>query len=181
MMLMQRSSRARLMCVPGMFICTAAAGTTCRATADKDGKLVALGTTDGTTLTVSNDWAFQPDGDLKTLKVEMAQYDADYLSFGYWVSERETASTSRFAVGTFYAGSQAYTGAAGTTTDGPTAIAALVGSVTYAGEAAGMYAIKGDATAAGDFTANADLTARFGGGATEGRFCHFRHHHRPYQ
>ena len=149
--------------VPGTFMCGATAD--CEARADKDGKLVSLGTTADST---TNDWTFKPDGDLKTLKVENARYDADYLSFGYWVSERETASTSRFAVGTFYAGSQAYTGNGA---DVATSIAALTGSATYVGEAAGMYAIKGDATDAGDFTANANLTARFGGGATAGRFA----------
>ncbi len=124
--------------VDGTFKCS---GDTCSATANANGVLTAL---QGT-------WTFTPKGDIKTLKVPDAQYDSDYLSFGYWISETITASGSRFEVGTLYDGSQPIT----------TTIAAMTGTATYVGEAAGAYARKGDNPAVGEFTGHASLTADF--------------------
>ena len=156
--------------VPGTFMCTHTAGA-CTAATDKDGELT-LGGIDASDAALTGDaanvWRFTPDGDLETLKVDGVNYDADYLSFGYWVRERESATSSRFSVGTFYAGSQPYTGFQA---DVSASVGALMGSATYVGEAAGQYALKGDTTEAGSFTADANLTARFGGGAAVGRYA----------
>ena len=129
--------------VDGTFKCNGAA---CSAEANANGDLIDL----------VGDWTFTPKGDLKTLKVPDAKYDSDYLSFGYWISETTTASASRFEVGTLYAGSQAV--------EVP---AALTGTATYVGEAAGAYALKGDNPKVGEFTGSANLTANFGNAIDE--------------
>lgn len=125
--------------VEGTFKCE---GATCSAMANANGDLIDLVGT----------WTFTPKGDLKTLKVPDANYDSDYLTFGYWISETTTASGSRFEVGTLYDGSQPIT--ANVTT--------LTGTATYVGEAAGAYARKGDNPKVGEFTGHASLTANFG-------------------
>ena len=131
--------------IDGTFKCS---GETCSATANANGVLTAL----------TGTWTFTPKGDVKTLKVPDAQYDSDYLSFGYWISETTTASGSRFEVGTLYDGSQPIT----------TTIATMTGTATYVGEAAGAYARKGDNPAVGEFTGHASLTADFGDDAEMG-------------
>ncbi len=132
--------------IDGTFKCSGE--TTCSATANANGVLTAL----------TGTWTFTPKGDVKTLKVPDAQYDSDYLSFGYWISETTTASGSRFEVGTLYDGSQPIT----------TTIATMTGTATYVGEAAGAYARKGDNPAVGEFTGHASLTADFGDGTEMG-------------
>ena len=145
--------------VAGRFACTG----DCSASRAKNGDLMLGGARDADTgvITVTDTWTFTPDGDLETLKVDGVNYDADYLSFGYWVRERESATSSRFSVGTFFAGSEPFT---------VTGAEALRGTATYIGEAAGMYALKGDSTEAGAFTADANLRARFGGGDAVGQY-----------
>ena len=116
------------------------------------GECGATGNANGVLISLAGTWTFEPKGDVKTLKVPDAEYDSDYLSFGYWISETTTASVSRFEVGTLYAGSEPQT----------TAVAAMTGQATYVGEAAGAYARKGDNPAVGEFTGHAMLTANFG-------------------
>ena len=130
--------------IAGEFECTG----TCTATANKKGELSGL----------AGAWTFTPDQEIKDIKIADARHDADYLSFGYWISETTTASSSRFAIGTVYAGSQ----------DFNNDISGLTGSATYTGEAAGAYARKGDNPAVGEFTGQASLTAKFGDGTELG-------------
>ncbi len=126
--------------------------TTCTATTDKDGNLVAL----------TGDWTFTPSADdLTEVMISGVDHDTDYLTFGYWVraTEKENGSTA-YGVGTFWAGADTFS---------DSAIANLDGKATYSGSAAGMYAEKtlnsdGSVASAtsGHFTADAALTAYFG-------------------
>jgi hypothetical protein len=131
--------------IAGKFTCGSAGAGDCTATANKKGVLA----------TLVGEWTFKPDGDAKDIKVADASYDADYLSFGYWISENTTASGSRFEVGTMYDGSQPFLNSS---------ILVLRGNATYVGEAAGAYARKGENPAAGEFTGHASLTASFAAG-----------------
>lgn len=130
--------------VDGTFECSGS----CTAEANDKGVLISL----------TGEWKFKPKGDVKTLTVPDAEYDSNYLSFGYWISETTTASGSRFEVGTLYDGSQPITNT----------IAGMTGTATYIGEAAGAYARKGDNPAVGEFTGHASLTADFGDGTKLG-------------
>ena len=135
--------------VAGEYSC----GTTtdgCRAEQDADGKL-----------TLTGRWTFDPDGDITQIKIPGANNDADYLSFGYWVRAVEGDDKTTYQVGAFFAGSEVVV---------PSTFVDLRGDATYSGNAAGMYAKKtlapnGDVTDAisGHFTADASLTAYFGG------------------
>jgi len=118
------------------------------------GSCTAMANANGVLIDLEGTWTFTPKGDVKTLKVPDAQYDSDYLSFGYWISETTTASGSRFEIGTLYDGSQPVTAT----------IATKTGTATYVGEAAGAYTRKGDNPAVGEFTGHASLTANFGDG-----------------
>ena len=97
----------------------------------------------------------------------------DYLAFGYWVQTRTTSrGETRYGVNTFATGSLPF----GTNPDDANnaEIAALEGSATYEGPATGMYAYKTASiedgkvvrtpSAAGQFTADVELTATFGAG-----------------
>lgn len=128
--------------IDGTFECTASGG--CSASADDDGVLA----------TLTGEWTFTPEEDnIAKVKVPGVGNDADYLAFGYWIRERTFEGDNQlFDIGTFYAGSEVYP---------TTQIAALTGSARYTGPAAGAYANK-DTSTSGEFTALADLTARFG-------------------
>ena len=131
-------------------------------------------TATGPSYVATGTWTFTPAS--KTVTALVA--DADYLYFGYWVSEPGKANKAgdyvydvRLASG----GTEAY----------PTAdFATLQGEVTYQGAAAGMYAVKtiegGVVSAATDgaFTADAELVAKFGDatamGSIAGSITNFR-------
>ena len=138
--------------VPGEFACS---GTTCSATSDTDGNLMSL----------VGDWTFTPDRvprDADPHMVRGANYDSDYLAFGYWLRGTTVRGETTYSIGTFVDGG----------TDFPVAgVSALMGSATYSGVAGGMFVMKTDidgdnmgpvATSAGKFTADTTLTAKFG-------------------
>ena len=134
--------------VEGEYSCT---GTTCSAKTRADGSLSML---DGT-------WKFTPDA--TDVLVRDVIPDADYLSFGYWVqaTEKEDGTTT-YGVSAFYGGSQSFDMAT---------VGSLRGTATYEGRATGLYVKKTYDTAtndfvpssSGQFTADAALTASFGG------------------
>ena len=136
--------------VSGNFVCT---GTVCSATTDSKGILSQL----------TGTWTFVPD-DVKGYVRDIIP-DLDYLSFGYWLQNDD----GDYSVNVFYAGSMPFVVGDGTV--GAGGIQNLVGSATYTGEATGFYVKKTfDAgandfvpTNSGQFTADAKLTARFGG------------------
>ena len=136
--------------VAGTFACTA---DTCTATNDKDGNLTTL-TTSG-----NGSWTFTPtDTDVS---VPGVQTDADYLDFGYWVNASTVNGKQSYDAAAFYRGKSP---SGGTTTG--TDIAGLEGSATYTGGAAGLFTKTthgSGVTSGGRFTADASLTANFGG------------------
>ena len=90
--------------------------------------------------------------------------DYDHLQFGWWLQEKEDGSR----------GFQTFAGGTGFTPGAGTVTAAMMGSATYRGAAAGVYAsvdvAGGQVTAAteGEFTAEATLTAHFFGALDDG-------------
>ncbi len=83
--------------------------------------------------------------------------DADYLAFGWWLNKDKDGEPT--AASAFYS----TVGAARAALAG---VDAIVGSATYAGKAAGKYALSNPLDSTGDgghFTADATLTAKFSG------------------
>ena len=113
---------------------------------------------DGKLATFTGTWTFTADSDATVVDV---LEDADYLDFGYWVNTDDSGDDKKYMVKAFFRGEEA----SGNVGD-------LEGSATYKGAAAGLYTKRaftpggdGDVTAAGRFTADAELTANFGGTA----------------
>ena len=142
--------------IPGEYACNdgGTAGA-CQATTNNQGRVVTL---EGT-------WTFTPDNVELGMTGHMVQgvvEDTDFLTFGYWVQKNEEDDLE-IGVGTFASGlalSDAYV----------TALANLEGTADYEGKAVGKFVMKtlapdGAATISdgGTFTADANLTARFGG------------------
>lgn len=124
--------------VPGEFSCS---DTTCTAATGTDGRLRSL----------TGAWTFTPaaEGAPHTIRGS-AQFDTDYLSFGYWLKTTTTAGgDTTYGVGTFATGSMPFADAE---------ISALTGTAKYTGPAVGMFATM---TRAGTFTAETELTANF--------------------
>ena len=131
--------------VAGMFECTSNAA--CAAQNGPDGQLNSL----------TGTWTFTPTS--TDSMVADVRTDADYLDFGYWVNTDDSGDDTEYMVNTFHRGEDPYVG-----------VADVEGSATYKGDAAGLYTKRaltprgdGDATAAGRFTADAELTAHFSG------------------
>ena len=131
---------------PGEYRCS---GTDpCTSTNDGKGSPSALGGT----------WHFKPDAAAMVM-----QPDANYLYYGWWLSKDKDGMPTA---------ASAFTGVMGSIEgDGTTVLmgnpATITGSATYAGHAAGKFALSNplDGTgSAGHFTADATLTATFGGG-----------------
>ncbi len=130
---------------PGEYRCV----TACSSTNDGSGAPSRL---DGT-------WFFKPDAGAM-----VHQPDANYLYYGWWVSKDKDGKPTA---------ASAFTGTVGTLTSGwtgayesLTGADALTGSATYAGNAAGKFAMTNalDGTGnGGHFTADANLTAKFSG------------------
>ena len=128
---------------PGTYTCVSM----CTLSTDSDAELVAVG----------GQWSFTPDDDEFLVPVD----DTDYVHFGYWLNETEVD------------GEPVYMAApvAGGTAESPISdVQSLEGSATYAGAATGLYVIRtftldGEIQnrAGGQFTADATLTAYFGG------------------
>ena len=127
---------------PGEYRCTG----TCTSANDGKDSPSALG---GTT------WHFKPDAGANAMT---SQPDADYLYFGWWLSKDKDGMPTA---------ASAFTGMTGTIaalTDDPGS-AAVTGSATYSGKAAGKFALNNPLDSTGDaghFTADAMLTAKFG-------------------
>ena len=133
---------------PGEYSCA----TGCSSTNDGSGSPSVLGGT----------WTFTPDKGAM-----VSQPDAHYLYYGWWVSKDSDGDPTA---------ASAFAGRAGTdsgdSTDGLDVVdltaATLTGSATYSGHAAGKFAMSNplDGTGSGGhFTADAELTAKFGANA----------------
>ena len=131
--------------VAGTFKCT---GTTCTAERSNAGALTLAG--DGAA------WTFVPTS--TNVMVAGAQQDADYLDFGYWVENDMTDASDPYTVDAFFRGK-----------DSHDAVGSVVGTASYSGKAAGLYArqvYEGNTLLddrSGRFTADVALTAYFGG------------------
>ncbi|MDE0343053.1 MAG: hypothetical protein OXK82_07790 [Deltaproteobacteria bacterium] len=136
---------------PGEFRC---ASTNCSSTNDGKGTVSALGGT----------WHFKPDAGAM-----VNTPDAHYLYYGWWVSKDNDGDPTAASA---FAGRVGID--PGDSTDGLDAAVAggdLTGSATYAGNAVGKFAMSNplDGTGnGGHFTADAELEATFGTGATAG-------------
>ena len=138
--------------IPGEYTC---AGNTCTSTADKDGNL----------LTLVGEWSFDPDTapEGKPHMVFGVTPDPDHIHFGYWLQTTpgEDEEPTTYAFNTFVGGADTFeAGSFGN----------LEGQAEYEGNAAGIYVRKtlkstGEVASAvtGEFQADADLTAYFGG------------------
>jgi hypothetical protein len=112
---------------------------------------------------LSDGWTFTPDATNPIVRGALP--DTDFLTFGYWVQETvKDDGTVSYGVSPFWGGSLAFLDAN---------IDALTGSATYSGSATGMYVRKTSTVgadgrpsatpeSAGQFTADANLTAYFG-------------------
>ena len=139
--------------VAGRFECSASgSGDTCTAAMTNDGALTLAGT--------NAEWSFVPTS--TNVSVAGAQEDADYLDFGYWVNwdaDGGTGSTPAYTVEAFFKGKAPHTG-----------VDSVVGTASYGGKAAGLYArqvYEGNTLLddrSGRFTADVALRAYFGGG-----------------
>jgi hypothetical protein len=137
--------------IPGMFECTQSAGCTVRT--DDEGNISTLGGTWTFTPTTADEEGMM----ISDVMVQGVEPDADYMYFGYW-AETTTGDDASMGVRTFYGGMDPYELTNITN-------ASLEGSATYNGRAAGVFVTKDDMGPAnsGEFTANATLTANFGG------------------
>ena len=127
---------------PGEYRCTG----TCTSTNDGKGSPSALA---GTT------WHFKPDAGAM-----VHQPDTTYLHFGWWLSKDKDGDPTA---------ASAFIGTVGTIAALPVNPDTLTGSATYAGKAAGKFAMSNvlDGTGnGGHFTADAMLTAKFGANAS---------------
>ena len=130
---------------PGLYRCTAGP---CASTNDGSGSPSALG---------AGTWHFKPDAGAM-----VSQPDTEYLYYGWWVSKDSdggpTAASAFAGVVEPNAGDL----------DNGGDLTAITGSATYAGNAAGKFAMSNplDGTGnGGHFTADAELKATFGTGA----------------
>ncbi len=123
------------------------AGTDCSATAGANGAVDLAGT---------NNWFFVHDANAM-----VSIGDSNYLQFGWWLRKLDGSPNM---AGTFHA----ITGAGETLAD--IDAATYVGTATYAGKAAGKFAINSPlgGSDAGHFTADVTLSAKFGNAGDAG-------------
>ena len=128
---------------PGTYTCVSM----CTLSTDSDAELVAVG----------GQWSFTPDDDEFLVPVP----DSDYVHFGYWLNETEVSGESDYMVAAI---------AGGTAESAIGTVQSLEGQASYSGAATGLYVIRtftldGEVQnrAGGQFTADATLTAYFGG------------------
>ena len=129
---------------PGTYRCSG--DVACSSTNDGKGSPSALAGT----------WHFKPDAGAMVM-----QPDANYLYYGWWVNKNKDGEPML---------ATAFVGAVGTVANGGD-LTALTGSATYAGNAVGKWGMHNvlDGTGnGGHFTADAELEATFGTGATAG-------------
>ena len=130
---------------PGEYSCNS----DCSSTNDGSGAPETLGGT----------WMFKPDA-----RAMVSQPDANYLYYGWWVSKDKDGMPTAASA---FAAIVGDVDGAGDTTAG----SALTGSATYAGKAAGKFAMSNPLDGTGEgghFTADAMLTAKFGSGDDAG-------------
>ena len=128
---------------PGTVTCVS----TCTLSTDSDAELVAVG----------GQWSFTPDDDEFPVPVP----DSDYIHFGYWMNEAEENDQPVIMAAAI----------AGGTDESPiSTVQSLEGQASYSGAATGLYVIRtftldGEVQnrTGGQFTADAALTAYFGG------------------
>ena len=133
-------------------------GSACSVTLDDAGAPTAMG----------GAWVFAPDD-----RAMVSIPDYDHLYFGWWLNEAEDGR-----------GFQSFAGAAGFAAGSGNVEAAMEGSATYTGEAAGVWATVDSSGGrivsgrTGEFTAEATLTANFFGaldaGVVNGEIGSFR-------
>lgn len=104
-------------------------------------------------------WTFTPDVDNNP---QVVLQDADHMHFGWWVKTPAAAA----AEGQYLYDAEMFYGGSSVFHDG--SIVALDGDADYSGPAAGLFAVKGENAAHGEFTATATLTAKFADNATAG-------------
>ena len=108
----------------------------------------------------TGDWTFTPDVDNNP---QIVNQDGDHMHFGWWVKTPAAAAAEGqylYDAEMFYGGSRLFNTEA--------TINALDGDADYSGPAAGLFAVKGDNAAHGEFTATARLTAKFGNATDPG-------------
>ena len=138
--------------IPGTYVCTVS----CTITTNNDGEVSTFG----------GAWTFTPTEAGAEMMVQGVIPDADFLTFGYWLQATEDdAGETTYGVRTFATGGTVYTVA-------NAQAATVLGDAKYVGPATGMYVKKefdnrgvGASVASGQFTADAELTAYFSGGA----------------
>ena len=141
--------------IPGEYSCSDSAADGCTVRTNSRGEVVAFAGT----------WMFTPTNLATGVTGHMVQgvvNDADYLTFGYWV-QKDESDDLEIGVSTFASGSALVD-------DYITAFANLEGDATYDGKAVGKFVQKtlspagvSTITDGGTFTADATLTAYFGG------------------
>ena len=133
----------------GAYSCT---GAKCSVTLDDRGMATAMG----------GDWTFAPDSEAT---VEVPDYA--HLQFGWWLNAHEGGSY----------GFQTFAGSTGHAEGSGAVSAAMTGTATYRGAAAGVFATvdvaggKVTGARAGEFTADATLTAHFFGALDAGEIA----------
>ncbi len=135
--------------VPGTYSCTVVVGGSCTVTVAAQGFTLGGVDSDGTADTTV-DWEFKPTS--QTTKV-MSMADAIYASYGWWL---HTNADGDFTASAFAADRGEVPDAEG--------LAALNGTATYMGGAAGKYALRSSTDGtndAGHFTADVTLDADF--------------------
>ena len=128
---------------PGTYTCVS----TCTLSTNSDAELVAVG----------GQWSFTPDDDEFPVPVP----DSDYIHFGYWMNESEENDQPVIMAAAI----------AGGIDESPiSTVQSLEGQASYSGAATGLYVIRtftldGEVQnrTGGQFTADATLTAYFGG------------------
>ncbi len=130
---------------PGTYTCVM----NCTLSTDENGDLDA----------VAGTWYFTPTDEEYLIPVP----DADYIHFGYWMNEADVSGQPAFMVAPV---------AGGTEASAIATVRSLEGSATYDGAATGLFVRRvltpeGDvgSRSTGQFSADATLTASFGGGA----------------
>ena len=129
--------------VPGAYKCVS----TCTLSTGADTQLNAVG----------GEWTFVPDDDESLVSVP----DSDYVHFGYWMNEAEENDETVIMAAAIAGGTEP--SVSGT-------VRSLEGQASYTGAATGLYVIRtfapdGEVASrkGGQFTADAMLTAYFGG------------------
>ena len=128
---------------PGIYTCVS----TCKLSTNMDAELSAVGGT----------WYFTPNSASDPVSVD----DSDYIHFGYWMNEAEVNDEPVIMAAAI---------AGGTDPSPISTVQRLEGQASYAGAATGLYVIRtftldGEVNrrTGGQFTADAMLTAYFGG------------------